>query len=162
MDNAITKGRYELGCIVVASSGNSTKSGSPIKFPANYREEIIAVGNLKNDGILNNQSCIGNAMFVCAPGTDILSTIVGNTYNEMTGTSMACPHVSGVLALMLELQPDITNSQVKEILAKSTKKIGHLPYTVSNKFGTWNEYYGYGLIDASKAIINTIEHSLNQ
>lgn len=162
IDNAITNGRNQLGCIVVASTGNGIKSGSPIKFPADYREEIIAVGNIRSSGILNTSSCIGDAILVCAPGTNILSTVVDNSYGEMTGTSMACPHVSGVVALMLNLNPELTSSKVKEILARSTKKVGHLSYTKSTKYGTWNKYYGYGLIDASKAVINTIEHSLYQ
>ncbi|MDE6510640.1 MAG: S8 family serine peptidase [Muribaculaceae bacterium] len=161
IDNAIINGREQLGSIFVVSSGNGLRSGTPVKFPADYREEIIAVGNIQTNGILNTKSCIGDAMFVCAPGTNILSTIVGNSYEEMNGTSMACAHVSGVVALMLDLNPTLTNSEVKEIIARSTKKIGHLPYATSKKYGIWNEYYGYGLIDASKAVINTIEQSLN-
>lgn len=101
-------------------------------------------------------------MFVCAPGTNIYSTMADNSYGEMNGTSMACAQVSGVVALMLDLNPFLKSSEVKEIIARSTKKIGHLPYETSTKYGTWNKYYGYGLIDASKAVINTIELSSDQ
>lgn len=151
-DMAINQGREKRGCIVVKSAGNT---GNEISYPGNYREEIIAVGNIQKSGIIANSSSHGPNMLVCAPGTNILSTMVGNTTAYMSGTSMACPHIAGVAALILERNPKLSAAKVREIIAKNTKKIGNRDYSISKRYGTWNEYYGYGLIDAAKAVKNT-------
>lgn len=152
LDSAIVKGREGKGCIIVKSSGNT---GGGITFPGSYRKEIIAVGNLQKSGIINSLSCHGDNLLLCAPGTNILSTMLNNTTAYKTGTSMACPHVAGVAALVLERNPKLTANKVREILAKNTKKVGNMPYNTTKQYGTWNEYYGFGLINAYKAVINT-------
>lgn len=152
LDSAIVCGRNGKGCIIVKSAGNQRGA---ITFPGAYREEIIAVGNLQKHGVIHPTSCHGPNLLVCAPGTDILSTVLDNATGYKSGTSMACPHVSGVAALILQRNPELTANQVREIIARNTKKIGKLPYTINKKYGTWNEYYGYGLVDAYKAVINT-------
>lgn len=152
LDQAITLGREGKGCIIVKSAGNT---GGSITFPGYYREEIIAVGNIKKEGVISSSSSHGPNMLLCAPGTNILSTMVGNSTSFLSGTSMACPHVSGVAALILERNPSLTADKVREILAKNTKQIGDKSYSTIKKYGAWNEYYGYGLVDAYKAVINT-------
>ena len=61
---------------------------------------------------------------------------------------MACPHVAGLAALILERNPSLTAKKVREIIAKNTKKVGNIPYSTNKIYGTWNIKYGYGLIDA--------------
>ncbi len=70
---------------------------------------------------------------------------------------MACPHVAGLAALILERNPSLTAREVREIIARNTKKVGDIPYEyiAIKKYGTWNPCYGYGLIDAYKAVLNT-------
>jgi subtilisin family serine protease len=152
LDNAIDKGRNGRGCVVVKSAGNSS---SEITFPGSYRKEVIAVANLTKSGVRSNSSCFGENLLVAAPGTNILSTINGDKIGYMSGTSMACPHVSGIAALILERNEDLSVLEVREILAKSTKKVGDKPYDTNKEFGTWNKWYGYGMIDACKAVLNT-------
>ncbi len=152
IDDALTKGRNKRGCIVVSSAGNFDMD---ITFPANYRKEVIAVANIKKDGIRAESSCYGDNMLVSAPGTDILSTIPNNGITMYTGTSMACPHVSGVAALILERNSTLKAAQVREIIAKSAKQVGDMPYDTKKEFGDWNKYYGYGLVDAYNAVMNT-------
>lgn len=152
LDNAIENGRGGLGCIIVKSAGNN---GSSITFPGDYRPEIIAVANIDSDGTRNMNTPHGSNMFVGAPGTDILSTMVGNSTAIKSGTSMACPHVAGLAALILARNPNLSASEVRSIIGKNTKKIGNLPYSITKSYGTWNEYYGYGLIDAYQAIVHT-------
>ncbi len=95
---------------------------------------------------------------VTAPGDNILSTVLNDQVAIMRGTSMAAPHVAGVAALVLERNPNLTATQVREILARSAKKVGNYEYDTVKEFGTWNERYGYGLIDAYNAVINTPRH----
>ena len=75
-----------------------------------------------------------------------------------SGTSMAAPHVSGVAALMLERNPNLTSEQVREIIAKTARKEPDYYYFAPDEikeFGTWSLSYGYGQLDAYKAVINT-------
>lgn len=152
IDAAVTNGRNGRGCVFVKSAGNLT---GPITYPGDYRKEVIAVASLKSDGNRAESSCFGDNMLVSAPGVNILSTILNNSIDYKSGTSMACPHVSGVAALILQRNPKLTNLQVREILAKSTNQVGDKPYSTQKEFGEWNQWYGYGMIDAYKAVMNT-------
>ena len=73
----------------------------------------------------------------------------------MSGTSMAAPHVAGVAALILQRNPDLTADSVRSILAKSADKIGPYRYDTTKVYGTWNKYYGYGLVNAANAVKRT-------
>ncbi len=155
LENAITKGRNGKGCIIVKSAGNRGNGDGKITYPGGAHEGIITVANIKKDGIRASSSSFGQELFISAPGSDILSTVPNNEVGRKSGTSMACPHVAGVVALILERNPSLTNYQVREILAKSANKIGDIPYNSKKQFGPWNMYYGYGMVDAYKAIMLT-------
>lgn len=90
-----------------------------------------------------------------APGVDVLSTLPNKETGLKDGTSMACPHVAGLAALILERNPRLTVTQVNDIIENNTKKVGPNKYNETRKNGTWNSYYGYGLINAEQALINT-------
>lgn len=77
----------------------------------------------------------------------------GTKYDS--GTSLACAHVSGVVALMLQRNPSLSIADVREIIAKSAKKIGSIPYDTYKDGELWNQYYGFGLVDAFKAVLRT-------
>lgn len=85
------------GGLVVFAAGNDNL---PNGAPANY-EKVIAVGAMDERGFKSNFSNYGDWVDICAPGTGILSTLPDNKYGAMNGTSMACPHVSGVAALVV-------------------------------------------------------------
>lgn len=154
IDSAMLRGRNGLGCIFVTSAGNKNTS---ITFPGNDNCNIITVANIESNGQRHWDSCYGQNMFVSAPGTNIISTWPGNTIEVCTGTSMAAPHVAGVVAMMLERNHSLSNSQVREIIATTTKKTGSNPYINddNHNYGTWNQYQGYGLINAYEAILHT-------
>lgn len=152
IDNAVTNGREGKGCVFVKSAGNS---GDSITFPGAYRKEVIAVASLKIDGNRREDSCFGDNMLVSAPGDSILSTVNNNGIDYKGGTSMACPHVAGIAALILSRNPALSALKVREIIAKSTKQVGDKLYDTTKEFGQWNKWYGYGMIDAYKAVINT-------
>lgn len=152
VDSAVTRGRSGKGCLIVKSAGNT---GKGITFPGSLRKEVIAVGNIDTTGNRAPLSSHGEKLHVMAPGEKILSTMPNDQIGYKSGTSMACPHVSGVAALILQRNPTLTALQVREILAKSTNKVGDMEYSTQKEFGSWNEWYGYGLIDAYKAVMNT-------
>jgi subtilisin family serine protease len=103
----------------------------------------------------------GDNLCVVAPGEDIPTTYLNGGYmlpsegNGFHGTSAACPHVAGVAALMLSVNPNLKYTQVKAIIEKTAKKIGNrYNYHIDNShpYGTWCRYMGYGLVDAGAAV----------
>lgn len=152
IDNAVTRGRDGKGCVFVKSAGNTYGA---ISFPGDYRKEVLAVGNMVVSGAIHLSSARGDNMFVAAPGTEIISTVLNNKIGEMSGTSMAAPHVAGVAALILERNPRLTAEKVREIIGEHAKKVGAFSYNTTKEFGTWNKYYGYGLVNAYESVINT-------
>lgn len=88
----------------VFAAGNDA-SDEPA-YPAAY-ERVIAVGAVDNQGTRWDQSNYGPWVNMSAPGVDVFSTVWGpDHYDTKTGTSMACPHVAGVLALGLGIKND--------------------------------------------------------
>jgi len=154
IDNALINGRSGLGCIVVFAAGNKSYF---INYPANYRSEILVVGAIyEYENIVHKSvfSGVGPTLDVIAPGQDILSTLNNNQYGLKSGTSMAAPHVSAIAGLILSKNPNLTRAQVTNIIESSTQKSGYHSYqtTVGRNNGTWNDYMGYGLVDAFAAL----------
>jgi subtilisin len=110
------------GVVVVMAAGNSGGS-SPIN-PASYANKYgIAVGAVDKDGSLanfSNRAGSNELTYVTAPGVSIYSTLPNNNYASYSGTSMAAPHVAGVVALMLSANPNLNDSQVRQILAETS------------------------------------------
>ncbi|MFM2060801.1 MAG: hypothetical protein RLZZ507_471 [Cyanobacteriota bacterium] len=109
------------GVIVVMAAGNN--GDSTPTYPARYAENSgIAVGAVdKNNQLTNfsNRSGSQEIKYVTAPGQDIYSTVPNNQYATFSGTSMAAPHVAGVVALMLSANPNLTETQVREIITST-------------------------------------------
>lgn len=165
LDSALVRGRNGKGCIIVFSAGNEGDKGgeNTITWPANYRKEIIAVASMKRDGAIAMDSSYGQNLFIAAPGVGVLSTVRNDKTGSKSGTSLAAPHVAGVAALILERNPNLKSKQVREILARTAKKVGNdrfavgykYTYDVNKEFGKWNMDCGYGLVDAYEAVVNT-------
>jgi serine protease len=156
ISDARTLGRGGKGCPVVFASGNSNGAWSGVTFPANL-PGVITVGAINSSGNIWGYSSRGAEMdLVCPSGNTGLNgdlvTIdrmgflgyeTGNYTQRFGGTSAACPQVSGVIALMLSVKPDLTESQVAAILQQSATDMG------SSGFDTT---YGYGRLNAFKAL----------
>lgn len=146
------------GVVIFAAGNESVKNGAP----ANY-ERVIAVGSIASDGSRSTFSNYGDWVDICAPGTDILSTLPGNQYGTMSGTSMACPHVSGVAALVLSYcgGPGFTNEMLKEKLLKGANQ-GAVPS--SFQIGPLVDAYGaivYGEDEAPAQVTDLKAESLS-
>lgn len=102
------------GGVVIFAAGND---GTPNGAPANYAP-IVAVGAISRDGTPADFSNFGDWVDICAPGVAVYSTYNGNSYGAASGTSMACPHVSGVAALIVSYcgGPGFTNELLVEKL----------------------------------------------
>lgn len=145
------------GVTVVAASGNSFGTNFPwVNSPAN--SEIlflsnsipIAVGSIRRNLTIALSSSrdkqfpfsVWNQVTVVAPGVGINSTVLGNRYGLKSGTSMACPHVAGLAALISQRYPRISPANVKRRITTTCRDLGTRGY---------DQTYGYGLINCDLA-----------
>lgn len=133
--------------LLVQAAGNENKNiDVEANFPNRRYENnrlagawmVVGASGLKDDESLKASfSNYGKtAVDVFAPGVRIRSTLPGNKYEEMDGTSMACPVVTGIAALIREYYPKLTAAQVKDIIMNSVVKVTHnvnLPGEQRNK-----------------------------
>lgn len=112
----------ERGAIVVMAAGNSglDQPGYPAYYAKNWGIAVGAIDQSYSMADFSNQAGSDPKLnYIVAPGVDIDSTSLYESYESLSGTSMAAPHVSGVVALMLSANPQLTPSQVREILANT-------------------------------------------
>ncbi|MBP1994966.1 S8 family peptidase [Paenibacillus eucommiae] len=109
---------YHAGKIIVASSGNDGHKAS-IDYPARFTQ-VVSVGATTRSSKIAPFSNRGSRIDIYAPGDRIYSSWLHGKYNELSGTSMATAHVSGVIALMLAIKPGLRPLQIKNILKRSS------------------------------------------
>lgn len=98
------KAAKDKGIVFVAAAGNDgTNNDSRPTYPANYQvDNVISVASHTAQDNLSSFSCFGKrTVHVAAPGSNVLSTTPGGEYKVFSGTSMATPHVSGVIGLLI-------------------------------------------------------------
>ncbi len=165
-------GRDGKGCVVCFAAGN-WEDGGPVDYPA-ARSEVIAVGATDHNDVVWYYSASGPELDIAAPSggtiedywwdgkallwtTDITGKYGYSIYNlnsedpnfwdysnTMSGTSGACPIVAGTAALVLSVDPNLTNIEVRRILLDTAADLGEQ--------GT-DEYYGFGRVDANAAVL---------
>lgn len=136
---------HAKGVVLVKSAGNTGKEG--LTDPANH-PHVIAVGALKVNAKKQSAdrasfSSYGDRLDVAAPGDKVLSLKPGGGYVSMSGTSMAAPHVVGLVALLRAQHPDWTPDQVRAHLTGAVDDLGD-----AGK----DKYYGHGAVNAFKAL----------
>jgi subtilisin family serine protease len=134
----------ENGVIVISSAGNSAE------FNANYpgaHPQVIAVSSTRQGLEFDYEiSNYGPQIDISAPGKFIITTILGGGYGLYSGTSMATPSVSGITALIMSYNPDLTTQEVRQAI-----------FTTARPAGTPDSdgkciYYGFGIINAGRAV----------
>ncbi|MBS4195749.1 S8 family peptidase [Lederbergia citri] len=126
---------YRSGIIVVASSGNDGNP-STVKYPAKY-DSVIAVSSVNDSFTISSFASTGTEVEFSAPGEEIISTYINGNYAMMSGTSQAAPHVSGILAVLKQKYPTLSNNELREVLQQYVIDLGP-----SGK----DSYYGYGMV----------------
>ena len=129
------------GVILIAAAGNGGPKSGPL-YPA-ADPNVIAVAATDSDDRLFSNSTRGRHIAIAAPGVDIIVPALSKTYQVTTGTSVAAAHVSGIVALLLELNPRLTPQAVRKILLETAKDLG--PKGRDDQFGA-------GLVDAYRAL----------
>jgi thermitase len=125
----------EQGILFVAAAGNSsTDNDKRPHYPSNYNlPNVISVAALDNNDLLASFSNFGvKTVHVAAPGKDIISTWLDDGYRNASGTSMAAPQVSGVAALILASEPDLSVEKLRARILKSVDKLDSLSGKIEN------------------------------
>jgi subtilisin family serine protease len=133
------------GVVFVTAAGNEAVNNSVVKsYPASYRfSNVISVAAIDSGGALAGFSNYGRqAVDLAAPGVGILSTVPGGGYATFSGTSMATPHVSGVVALLVAQHPEYSAAQLVQRVLGTTKPLSGA--AARTKTG--------GLVDAAGAL----------
>jgi thermitase len=132
---------HDLGCVIVAATGNNNSS---VSYPARH-PRVIAVAATDSNDQRASFSNYGPEVDVTAPGVSIRSTYwwAGSTYERVSGTSQASPHVAGLAALIWSLSPGLDNTQVESIIKQTADDLG-----VAGR----DNYCGFGRINARRAL----------
>ena len=137
------------GCLVVGAAGNENSEG--LFYPADL-ENVLTVAATDHNDTRASYSNFGPFVDVAAPGSRIYSTLptfetfsLGDNhgYGTLSGTSMACPSVSGVAALLKSRYPDASPADLQYMIEQTADDKGA---------PGWDQYYGYGRINAAAAL----------
>jgi subtilisin family serine protease len=157
------------GIFVVASAGNEGPGCTTLDDPIALYDEVFTVGAIDEEGDLADFSSRGPVLAdgsrgtkpdIVAPGVDILSAFPQSTYESNSGTSMAGPHVAGVVALMWSANADLIGDidRTEEILIATARPYsGSPPERCGDTAPTPNNATGYGVVDAYEATKRAVE-----
>ena len=141
---------YDMNIPVVCAAGNTGEGG--VNWPAAF-DETIAVAAYDKYGNIANFSSRGEKVEWAAPGVRIYSTFLNNGYASLSGTSMACPFITGVICLMIakhRKQEQETGKNDCKTVAEIREHL--LKYTNDKGAVGRDNSWGYGVIDVEKLI----------
>jgi len=162
-----SQGRNSLGNIYVVAAGNGNGNGDNVNYDGLASSRFtIAVGSVDHNGKHSAYSEPGAALMVVAPGsgdgvflsgTDLQGLhgdSCGDCQDQINGTSASAAQVAGIIALMIETNPNLSWRDVQHLLIHSTiKNDPDDPHWLKNAAGlAFNPKYGFGLVDAEAAV----------
>jgi subtilisin family serine protease len=133
----------QRGCLLAAAAGNDKGA---VLYPAANSGVLAVVATDEGDRRWY-RSNHGPEVDIAAPGADIYSTTLDDAYLSASGTSTATPHTSGLAALVWSVQPDLTNDEVARVITEAVHDLGT---------PGWDEFYGWGRIDAYRAVSSAV------
>jgi subtilisin family serine protease len=137
----LVRDAYARGIITVAAAGNGGPGGEPV-YPA-AMEKVLAVSAVDKRNELYEMATRGDYIDLVAPGVEIISTMPGARFDVYSGTSMAAPHVAGVIAILLEKHPNLSPAELRDIVEAAARDLGAPGKDVM---------FGSGLVDACNAL----------
>ncbi len=153
------------GVVVVISNGNSGPNCGSTGNPPAYFEESFSVGATKEDNFIAQFSSRGPVLVdgsfrmkpnVSAPGQGVRSCVRGGNYAYFSGTSMAGPHVVGLVALILSARPELAGhvADIETIVEQTAVYYGDTTDCIGSMGSARpNHAYGWGRVDALQAVL---------
>ncbi|MBU3741315.1 MAG: hypothetical protein FGM24_03405 [Candidatus Kapabacteria bacterium] len=137
---AAVKAAADMGCVLVASAGNSGTTSR--QYPASY-DDVIAVAATNDRDVRASFSSTGSSIGISAPGQAIPTTRAGGGYRTVSGTSFAAPYVAAAAALLRQIHPAWTASEIISTLREYSTDLGEKG---------WDPLYGDGRLQADAAL----------
>ncbi|MCD4701814.1 MAG: S8 family serine peptidase, partial [Candidatus Aegiribacteria sp.] len=156
--HSVAAGNHPPGPSTILSSGDSPPPWfHPDQIYHGGQSAVVTVGATNSSDVIASFSNYGPVNWwsdynstnplidpdICGPGVDVFSTQWGGGYTTMSGTSMATPHLAGVVALILDANPTLSVAQIDSIIEITSVELG-----ASGK----DNYYGAGRVDALAAV----------
>jgi len=151
------------GIFMAVSAGNDGPNCNSVNSPLALYDSVFSVGAVDSQGNVVDFSSRGPVIVdgsgrvkpdIVAPGYDVFSSLPGGGYAAKSGTSMAGPHLAGVVALMWSANPALIGDidRTEQILIKTAKPYKGVQSTGCFAGDVPNDAYGYGLVDAYAAV----------
>ncbi len=131
------------GILPVAAAGNSGRGSNPYVGNPGRCPSFMAVAAVDCNRRRAPFSSYGPQVEICAPGVNVWSTFPPNRYRQLSGTSMACPHVAGVAALVKRRRPAWSGDTIRVHMMRTALDLG-------TPGRDW--FYGYGQVRAFHAV----------
>lgn len=166
---AVVNNLKAAGVVVVVSAGNSGSSCHTVRDPASIFEHSFSIGATRSNDTIAGFSSRGSVTVdgsgrlkpnVAAPGVGVRSAIRNGGYASFSGTSMAGPHVAGLVALLISANPDLAGEvEIIETIIEQTA----MPMLAAQDCGGFsgmevpNAVYGHGRVDAFAAVERALD-----
>lgn len=145
---------YQNHVLIVSAAGNSSKNNDSTEmYPANYvvPSNISIAATTDTDRLASFSNFGVQNVHVSAPGVYIYSSLPGNIFGSMSGTSMAAPFVAGIAALALREAPSLTGYQLKNLILSTAVQVG----TLAGKVQSGSRVDAYSLVSQAKSNTQT-------